>query len=318
MRKKQPNKSACFMHFISIGIGSTMSTITNISKTQVGAVAPKMTNSSSSTASSFYHALETAQADNTFLTTVESSLANRPNLKQLMDRTGLEFLDASDLIYGVIGSNTDIRDWTQIMASNDPVTAVRQATAEMYGRTNIEKRTDATYIEAEDTVAKEGNFAIRLLKDEEEKVVDQGLKITDAQGLILRDAGKTPEQIARNAWLFGISTHILLKLVDPASKVSKALATAVSQAGVTSFYQPETTQAMTKHLSVKSTQEYSNFTTTDAVQELPTRFCASINSPDSHHNHSGTSPEFSESIKEATQKTLSEIDTMTYLHSLLK
>ena len=44
-------------------------------------------------------------------------------------------------------------------------------------------------------MAKEGNFAVRLLKDEDNKVVDQGLKLIDAQGLLLRDAGNSPETI---------------------------------------------------------------------------------------------------------------------------
>ncbi len=259
-----------------------------------------------------------SQVSTSRLTSAELSREHRPNLKQFMDRTGIEFLDASDLIYGVIGSNTDVRDWSQIMASNDPVTAVRQATAEMYGRTNIEKRTDATYMEAADTVAKEGNFSIRLLKDEEDKVVDEGLKITDAQGLILRDAGKTPEQIARNAWLFGMSSQPLVKLVDAAAKVSEPLATAVSQASVASIYQPVVTQAVTEPVPVVNAQAWASLITPPAVQEELIKSPTLTINPISQVKEGGTSPELSESIQEATQKTLSEMDTVSYLNSLLK
>jgi hypothetical protein len=304
--------------FLINDIGSTMNTISSLNETQTGNVAPKLSTPASPTASSFSETLATAQARTSLLTSAESSWANRPNLKQFMDRTGIEFLDASDLIYGVIGSNTDVRDWSQIMASNDPVTAVRQATAEMYGRTNIEKRTDATYMEAADTVAKEGNFSIRLLKDEEDKVVDEGLKITDAQGLILRDAGKTPEQIARNAWLFGLSTQPLVKLVDAAAKVSDPLATAVSQASVASIYQPQMIQTVTEPASIARAQSLSSLTTTPAVQEVSTKSPTSTSKLNSQVNDSGTSPQLSDSIQEATQKTLSELDTVTYLNSLLK
>ena len=56
---------------------------------------------------------------------------NKPSVKDLMDR-GVSFEDASSLLYGVVGSNRDVRDWNAIMASNDPLTAARVATGQMY------------------------------------------------------------------------------------------------------------------------------------------------------------------------------------------
>jgi hypothetical protein len=165
-----------------------------------------------------------------WLTSPEQSLASRPNVKEFMDKSGAEFLDASEFIYGVVGSNTDVRDWAAIMASSDPISAARQATAQMYGRTNITPRTDANYMGSTDTLAKEGNFAVRLLKDEDNKVLDQGLKLVDAQGLILRDAGNNPQSIQRNAWLFGFDTRPLANLVQAANTLSPALADAVKVA----------------------------------------------------------------------------------------
>jgi hypothetical protein len=209
-----------------------MSTINTVLKTPAAYAAPIAVDAPATSSASFSNTLAVAQAPKTLLTTAEASQASRPNIKAFMDRTGAQFLDASELIYGVVGSNTDVRDWTAIMGSNDPISAARQATGEMYGRTDITPRTDATYIGASDTVAKEGNFAVRLLKDEDNKVVDQGLKLIDAQGLLLRDAGNSPETIARNAWLFGFDTQPLAQLTVAAATVSAGLGKAVQQARV--------------------------------------------------------------------------------------
>ena len=210
-----------------------MSTINTVNNTPAAYVAPEAVNAqatSAAPASGFSQTLAVAQSPKTWLTAAEASDASRPNVKQFMDRSGAEFLDASELIYGVVGSNTDVRDWAAIMASDDPISAARQATAQMYGRTDISPRTGVTYLSSSDTVAQEGNFAIRQLKDEHDKVVDQGLKLIDAQGLLLRDAGSSPEVIRRNAWLFGFDTQPLAKLVQAATTVSDSLGQAVQQA----------------------------------------------------------------------------------------
>ena len=44
---------------------------------------------------------------------------------------------SSDLLYGVVGSNTDTRNWEAIMDSDDPVTAAQIATSQMYGGTTV-------------------------------------------------------------------------------------------------------------------------------------------------------------------------------------
>jgi len=206
-----------------------MSTISSVSNPSTGYVTPIVVDSPT-VSSSFSQTLAVAQTPKSWLTTADASQANRPNVKEFMDRSGVPFLDASELIYGVVGSNTDVRDWAAIMASNDPVLAARQATCQMYRRTDIAPRTDATYMWTADTVAKEGNFAVRLLKDEDNKVVGQGLRLIDAQGLLLRDAGSSPETIARNAWLFGFDTQPLAKLTAAANTISADLGTAVAQA----------------------------------------------------------------------------------------
>ena len=107
------------------------------------------------------------------------------------------------------------------------MTAARQATGAMYGRTDTPLRTNAAYLSASDTVAKDGNFAVRLLKDETDNVLDQGVKLVDAQGLILRDAGSSAESMARNAWLFGFDTAPLANLASAATTLSPQLGQAV-------------------------------------------------------------------------------------------
>ena len=141
-----------------------MSTISSVSNPTLGYVAPTSVDSPT-VSSNFGQTLAVAQAPKSWLTTSETSQAQRPDVKEFMDRSGAPFLDASELIYGVVGSNTDVRDWSAIMASEDPISAARQATGQMYGRTDITPRANAAYIGASDTVAKEGNFAVRLLKN---------------------------------------------------------------------------------------------------------------------------------------------------------
>ena len=64
---------------------------------------------------------------------METSRAARPNMLEFMNATGASTSDSSELLYGVIGSNADYRDWSVIMASDNPVDAARAATAQLYG-----------------------------------------------------------------------------------------------------------------------------------------------------------------------------------------
>ncbi len=63
---------------------------------------------------------------------VNQYASNRPNLREFMDSTGADYSAAVDAIYGSVGSNVDVRDWDAIMASNDPLSAAREATRQMY------------------------------------------------------------------------------------------------------------------------------------------------------------------------------------------
>ena len=63
--------------------------------------------------------------------------AQKPNIKELMDATGIDFKTASEVLYGVVGSNTDTRNWNAILSGAtsgaDVITNARAATGAMYG-----------------------------------------------------------------------------------------------------------------------------------------------------------------------------------------
>ena len=294
-----------------------MSTISSVSNPTLGYVAPTSVDSPT-VSSNFGQTLAVAQAPKSWLTTSEASQAHRPNIKEFMDRLGAPFLDASELIYGVVGSNTDVRDWSAIMASEDPISAARQATGQMYGRTDITPRTNAAYMGASDTVAKEGNFAVRLLKDEDHKVLDQGLKLIDAQGLLLRDAGSNPETIARNAWLFGFDTQPLAKLAQAAATVSPDLGRAVQKASITApaantatavTQAPVLTRAAENVTPLGLTAQTTAQTTAPAVFEPVVT---------AQKDNQATSPSLQQVLQEAAANAFSHLDSATYLNTLFK
>jgi hypothetical protein len=296
-----------------------MSTINTVLKTPAAFAAPIAVDAPATSSANFSSTLAVAQAPKTLLTTAEASSASRPNIKAFMDRTGAQFLDASELIYGVVGSNTDVRDWTAIMASNDPISAARQATGQMYGRTDITPRTDATYMGQGDTVAKEGNFAVRLLKDEDNKVVDQGLKLIDAQGLILRDAGTNPETIARNAWLFGFDTQPLAKLAASAASVSADLGKAVQQASVKNTFTNTANTAQMPLLAADNAKllGLSGLTLMSTSQSSPSQ---SVAEPvvTAQKDHQASSPSLEQVLQQVSAKALEHLDSAAYLSSLFK
>ena len=61
------------------------------------------------------------------------AMGGMPNMREFMEATGVtDPNEASNLLYGVVGSNKDTRDWGSIMSSADPVAATKAATAQMY------------------------------------------------------------------------------------------------------------------------------------------------------------------------------------------
>jgi NAD(P)-dependent dehydrogenase (short-subunit alcohol dehydrogenase family) len=157
-------------------------------------------------------------------TNLDTSRAARPNMREFMDATGANSMDASELLYGVIGSNGDYRDWDAIMSSDHPIDAARAATGQLYNSSlTYAMVNDASYgtpaftgelvaksLTAETTLGKQGNFAIHAAAD------TSSLMAVSGSGLLLRGAGSSQEQIERTAWLFGFSTEGLGALASKA------------------------------------------------------------------------------------------------------
>lgn len=138
--------------------------------------------------------------------------AARPNMKEFMDATGATAANASELLYGVIGSNADLRDWSKIMASGNPIDAARAATGQLYNSDKdyaLVNHADYGTVRFADTLAesslgsktvlsRSGNFA-----DIATGADTSATMAVSSTGLLLRGAGSTQEQIERTAWLFG-------------------------------------------------------------------------------------------------------------------
>lgn len=152
------------------------------------------------------------QSQNLLLDTEAQAIAARPNMREFMDATGVDAVNASELLYGVVGSNADLRDWSKIMASGNPVDAARAATGQMYnsdkeyalvkhqdyGQLTFPVTLAESSLSSKTVVQQQGNFATI-----EADGGSQQTMAVSSTGLILRGAGSTQTQIERTAWLFG-------------------------------------------------------------------------------------------------------------------
>jgi hypothetical protein len=151
-------------------------------------------------------------SQNWLVETEAEGVVGRPNMRELMDRTGLEAADASELLYGVIGSNADLRDWSKIMSSANPVDAARAATRQLYNSDkeySLVKHEDYGTLQFEDTLAESSLSSRTVLRQDgnfaeiETPAATSQLMAVSSTGLLLRGAGSTPAQVERTAWLFG-------------------------------------------------------------------------------------------------------------------
>ncbi|BBP44289.1 hypothetical protein [Thiosulfativibrio zosterae] len=174
--------------------------------------------------------LSQVDASTSLVTDALTAKVYRPDMKHFMDATGLNAADASEILYGVVGSNVDTRNWSAIMASDDPVSMARKATGEMYN-VGYSYNLDAYNVDkvGSGKVAQSGNFVLQQQFDGDGKVTSQGLRLIDGQGNLLRDAGNDELQIKRNAWLFGFDTAPLQALIEPAQLISQDLSDAINQ-----------------------------------------------------------------------------------------
>lgn len=165
-----------------------------------------------------------------WLTSPDAAQAAKPHISDFMKRTGVDFLTASELMYGVVGSNVERRDWAAIMSQGDPVSAARQATRALYGDTSQPPRTDARYLDDATTLARQGNFALTEERVRKGAPAVQDVKLVDAQGLLLRSAGQDAATMARNAWLFGFDIADAQALIPAAQAAAPRLAAELKSA----------------------------------------------------------------------------------------
>lgn len=212
----------------------------------------------------------TQSTTSSLVTDATSSVNARPDLKTFMDKTGIDFNTATELVYGVVGSNVDTRNWSAIMTSSDPVTTARQATAQMYGSAPLplQIQGDSRYLQVNDTYAKSGNFAIQTRQDATGSIQDSRLRLVDNHGMILRDAGGNAEQIQRNSWLFGFDTQQLNALIEPAKHLSASLSQTMASAtgsGSVSTLNNSVTEASESPMTASITTETTEPSTAIAV-----------------------------------------------------
>ena len=177
-------------------------------------------NSNSEVANSASVEIKTSFAEfkmqNLLVDTQRESRESMPSFPEFMEATGVNFNDASELLYGVIGSNADFRDWTKIMASDNPLDATRAATRQLknsdmeyalvnhvdYGTPKFEQTLAESSLSSKTVVSQMDNFA----KVGANQATSQTWAVSST-GLMLRDAGTSQAQIERTAWLFGFDTE---------------------------------------------------------------------------------------------------------------
>jgi hypothetical protein len=267
---------------------------------------------------SFSQTMADISALRSWVTKPESSEIHRPSVQAFMEHTGLSFLDASELIHGVLGSNVDVRDWSVIMASDDPIGAVREATSQLYGRTDLIPRADAVYVGASDTLAMAGNFGLRLLKDEKGDILDQGLKLIDAQGFLLRDAGSSPESISRNNWLFGVDISPLQELAAEASPYWPHLGKAIQQATRTVLAPNISAPNVPADHKVRLFSMFDKAGTTEPPTQKNLTESVSRERFNVGSDTQETTPSLEQTTRIASEQALTNVDSATYLQVFFK
>lgn len=168
----------------------------------------------------------------------------KPSSGVFAEMAGIDEDVAVSILHGVVGSNIDTRDWGAIMASDDPLTAARQATAAMYGTPPGEGVVQTTNPATGQPRLQSGNFAMdRVPVDSTVSSYGQGesavpvaretqpaLFLVDREGTVLRNAGDSAAQVTRNAWLFGFDTAPLRELASALQGTAPQLAAQLNEA----------------------------------------------------------------------------------------
>lgn len=147
----------------------------------------------------------------------------KPSVKELMDFTNMSFEDASSILYGVVGSNEDTRDWNKILTSSDVLKTAKEETAKMYNSYTAALEEEVVDETEENPVKKtidvqEGNIKFLQTSQTNEElgvdVVSDSLYLAASNGLLLRSAGNTPKQILDSLDAFGFSVEPLKNLAQ--------------------------------------------------------------------------------------------------------
>lgn len=135
--------------------------------------------------------------------------SGKPDTATFMKATGADFSTASSLLYGVMGSNEDFRDWNAIMAAPDPVLAARQATGAQYQSSLPYASQGGGFTPGADQIlAQSGPYAWLRVEDRE------GLWLLDGQGQALRQMPLSAPDILRASRDFGMDVGKLTDLAD--------------------------------------------------------------------------------------------------------
>lgn len=122
----------------------------------------------------------------------------RPNMLEFMNATGLSFFDASDVL-SLASTRNDVRDWSKIMNSPDPLEATRTANREMF-------EVQGSDIANETPKEKSTKHIIGSTEHLDiVRAADRNLfYLKDADGDHVRHLGDTSEQIEKYAYLYGL------------------------------------------------------------------------------------------------------------------
>lgn len=186
------------------------------------------TNTSTSATDSFENYLLMSNNDTIEQeTSLNIDTSKKPNIKELMDFTGMSFKEASSILYGVIGSNEDTRDWSKILTSNDVLKTAKEETVKMYNTdsefslvSNEETNSTQSQMETSPITTtldiQEGNIKFKQTSQYDEEtqtdVVTNSLYLASSNGNLLRNAGQTPSQIVENIDAFGFDINSLKTL----------------------------------------------------------------------------------------------------------
>lgn len=176
-----------------------VTTTTNEAKTSSGITAPLMTSLLDVAPPSSVGTARLLPAE--ALTSDNAAAAAKPSIRQFMDATGADFETANSTLYGVIGSNTDFRDWKAIMASSTPLADARASTAALYTSDLPYTTTSSQPLDEQNILAKSGLFA--FIKSPVEEHPPE-LWLMDNTGRLLRNAGFDPPTVLKNTRDFGL------------------------------------------------------------------------------------------------------------------